>query len=540
MTDARPPWSLEEARGRLRELGYLDTRVERFVFRRAFEGRGGLFIPAILLGAFSAALAALAAVESAQPQFGRSPGAVAALLLHLFAAFLLPAALLALLLAAVADRSRSPGRTATFGGLAAAALVLALWIAGSYGLTGFSVHALLWGVPVSAAALLTARSVRSGLLARAYAHSGLLPEGPRRKIFFVAAVVGMLVAAAIFGLHRGPESVRPPQPAPRVDEVVVIAVDGLERDLTDAGSSPRLRALLARGATGWWPAEEASPPEIWMNLATGMPASQHGVRALARVRPLGLSLALRPPFGTAWYLAGVGHLLGTVWSVPVSARDRMRLTFWEVYASSGLSAVAVGWWSSGPWPGATVVGNEEILSLAAGGEDVDRLAIDRLNQARNLAGGTLLTVYLPSLDILRNDPVSRSKVLLRIENDLEDQLRRVTSPMHAFVLILLAADSHPRPPALGRMIVFDGFDGRLATKSIRIRPEDVAPSILARAGVPAARDLPGRPARSLFRSDRMEQSTVESYGPRVLPASGRSRASDREYLEKLKSLGYLN
>lgn len=535
---SRPPsLSLDEARRRLRELGYLDGRVERFVFRRALAGRGGLFLPAVLLGDFSATLAAVAAVESAEPGFGQSPGSVTALLIHLFAAFLLPAALLGLVLAQAADRSRAPSRAATLAGLVAAGLVLTLWVAGSYGLGGLSLHALVWGVPVSATALLLARSVRSGLLARVYAHSGRLPERPRSKVFLAAAVLGMLVAAAIFALRRPLEPVRPPQPTPQREQVVVIAVDGLQLDAADSGASSRLRALLARGATGWWPAEKASPPEIWMNLATGVPASRHGVRALARVRPLGSSLALRPPFGSAWYLAGVGNILGTVSSAPVSARDRESLTFWEIHASTGLSAVSVGWWSSGPWPGATVVENEEILSLASSGADVDRVAIERLSEARKLSGDTLQTVYLPSLDILRKDRTLRSEALARIENHLEEEVRRAEASVPARVLIVLAGDSHPRPSALGRMIV---FDGRPRPQGIRIRPQDVAPSLLARAGVPVARDLPGRPVAALFRPGSLETATVETYGPRVAPRSRQFAASDRQYLEKLKSLGYLN
>ena len=76
------PLSLEEARRQLRDLGYLDGRVDRFLFRRAFEGRGGLFLPAILLTALALALASLAAVESSEPGFGSSFAALAALFAH--------------------------------------------------------------------------------------------------------------------------------------------------------------------------------------------------------------------------------------------------------------------------------------------------------------------------------------------------------------------------------------------------------------------------------------------------------------------------
>ena len=53
--------------------------------------------------------------------------------------------------------------------------VLLLWIAGTYGLSrDVPAFALLWGAPVGGAALLAARSARSGFLARAYSRSGVM------------------------------------------------------------------------------------------------------------------------------------------------------------------------------------------------------------------------------------------------------------------------------------------------------------------------------------------------------------------------------
>jgi hypothetical protein len=44
----------------------------------------------------------------------------------------------------------------------------------------------------------------------------------------------------------------------------------------------------------------------------------------------------------------------------------------------------------------------------------------------------------------------------------------------------------------------------------------------------------------LFPPGTLEASTVPTYGTRTTPAAPRSAVTDREYLEKLKSLGYLN
>ncbi len=532
-----PSLSLDEARRRLRDLGYLSGGVERFVFRRAFAGRGGLFLPAILLGAFAAAVASLAAVETAEAGFGDSLTAVAALLVHLFWADLAIAGILALLLAAIADRSRAPAGTATAAGLAAAAAVFFLWIGGAYGLSrDLPARALVWGAPVALAALILARSVRSGFLARAYAHSRVLPGRPRRRVFLAAAVAGLLIALASFSSSsRTRPPVPPILPSPRGGAVAVVAVDGLGLDAAASDGLSGVRDLLATGVTGWWPEAAAAPPEVWTDLATGEPPARHGVRALARVRPRGSPAGLRPPLGTAWYLRRLGPALRLVVNSPVSASDRRRLAFWEVAASAGLPAVAVGWWASGPWPGADVVGNEEILAGATGGVSADRRAIDAL-QARRRGGRQVSTVYLPGLDILRDKSGSeeRLRAIDQLHRYLEEEVSRAVAGQQA--LVILAVDSHPAPSALGRMVV---FDGRLPARTLRIRPEDVAPSVLARAGVPVAADLPGRPVAALFPPGALETATVPTYGPRSAPQGPRSAATDREYLKKLKSLGYL-
>ena len=59
------------------------------------------------------------------------------------------------------------------------------------------------------------------------------------------------------------------------------------------------------------------------------------------------------------------------------------------------------------------------------------------------------------------------------------------------------------------------------------------------AGVPAARDQAGRAVDALFAPGTVETALVETYGPRLAPEGAQPKESDREYLEKLRSLGYL-
>ncbi len=527
------PPTLEEARARLKTLGYLESRVDRLLFHSVFEGRGGAFLPAVLIGAFAAALAAVAAVEACEPGFG-SLASVAPVFAHLFVADLIPATALALVLAWLADRARPPGLVATIAGLAAAAAVFGLWIAGTYGLgRELSARALLWAIPVAVTAAFLAAAVRLAFLARAFARSGALPGRAARRGFAAAAALGLLVAILLFFSRHEAPAVPAPQPSPRPVPIVVLAVDGL--DLDGPGRPAGIAAILSGGATGWWPAARESPPEIWTTLASGVSARRHGVRALARVRPAGSRLALRPPFGTSWYLRRLGPALRLVVHAPVSDADRSSLDFWEVSASAGIPSLSVGWWASSPWPGATVIENRTIFAEARDGADADRVALRYFDAAAGRAYG-LSTVYLPGCDIARDAPALRRAAADGVERALAERADRAVRG--EIVLVVLAADSHPASArALGRMVVFDGSGASPIT--VRMRPEDAAPSILARAGVPAARDLEGRPVANLFAYGSMESVTVATYGPRLVPAATAPPQSDREYLERLRSLGYL-
>ncbi len=411
---------------------------------------------------------------------------------------------------------------------------MALWVGGVWSLArNLPARALLWGLPIAGAALAAAGSARAGFLARAYAHSRVLPSRRRGRIVLAAALLLTVVgAAALTGSRREAAAVSPPRPAPRPGAVVVVAVDGLSRDESVAARSPD-SGLLPGAAFGWWPALPASPPELWTGLATGELPARHGVAALERVRPAGSPVALRAPWGTGWYLKRLGPALGLVSSAPVSAEDRRRLAFWEVAASAGLPTLAVGWWASGPWPGANVVSNEEVLSGARDGIEADRRARE-LFRARTSGGERIRTLYLPGLDILRGDPVRRGYALAETTAFLREEADGARA--RGDTLIVIAADSHATAGELESALVLD----RSGEKTLRIRWEDVAPSILARAGVPPARDLPGRPAEALFAPGSLETETVETYGPRVAPAGAVRRGGDREYLEKLRSLGYLN
>ncbi|HMA16819.1 MAG TPA: hypothetical protein VKS03_00135, partial [Thermoanaerobaculia bacterium] len=98
MSSGPPRPTLEEARRRLRELGYLQGRVERFAFRRALEQASGLVVPVVAAVAGALAVAQVAAVASSQFRYGGSPRAALFLFLQLAVVALVPAGMFAAIL----------------------------------------------------------------------------------------------------------------------------------------------------------------------------------------------------------------------------------------------------------------------------------------------------------------------------------------------------------------------------------------------------------------------------------------------------------
>jgi predicted AlkP superfamily phosphohydrolase/phosphomutase len=71
---------------------------------------------------------------------------------------------------------------------------------------------------------------------------------------------------------------------------------------------------------------------------------------------------------------------------------------------------------------------------------------------------------------------------------------------------------------------------------------DILPTILYAAGLPGARDLPGRVLEEVFEPDRLREQPprfVASYGPRSGGGEVIGSASDPEVKERLRALGYL-
>jgi hypothetical protein len=177
-------------------------------------------------------------------------------------------------------------------------------------------------------------------------------------------------------------------------------------------------------------------------------------------------------------------------------------------------------------PGAAIVGNREIALRAGNGAEDDAAAIAAFRRAEDAVRPRLATIYLPGADI-DGGPLSRPA-----RQFVAEQIANARTGGGA---VWLVADAGRSGSAGGWALV--DSDAERSVPSVR--PEDVAATVIARLGIPAARDLAGSPRAGIFRAGALEGGTVATFGERRLAAAERPTETGREYLEKLKSLGYL-
>ncbi len=573
--------SLDAARERLREKGYLDRGVEGAVLKGALAARSRT--RALLLGAATGALflavavalagAVLQAVSSAL-----SPRDAAVLFLWLFAgaaalATLLVAGLVGLAL--VRARLRGDADEAStevavaFGILAGVAGVAAARPAlETAGLPG--VVAALAAV---ALAVLIAVRVARGLAFTVFAASGRLhlPTSRRGRLagFLAAAAALLAVAAALVLRPAAPRDV-PLVVAANARRVVVVAVDGW------SGEPPASAAALATYAKA-----VRDPAAFWTTVATGETARRHGVGSLDLVRVAGVGAPVRPLSGAAFYLGRVLPALGVARLESVTAAARRVPAVWEVASRAGIPSLTVDWWTTYPAGdgGGTILGNHLFFAARAGAslagegwppeaaERAARLAprvapepgsLERLvEDARGLDAFAIAAwrdaaarekprlslVYLPGPDILSSalaapDRSAADRVVLAEALTAETASVRgfVTDPalLASADLVVLVLDAGRRERggvvALGGPLARRGASGA-------IQPADIAPTVLAVLGVPAARDVAGKVRADFLAGGAATPETVASWGRR---RAGAPPAVDpKEYIENLRSLGYL-
>jgi hypothetical protein len=101
-------------------------------------------------------------------------------------------------------------------------------------------------------------------------------------------------------------------------------------------------------------------------------------------------------------------------------------------------------------------------------------------------------------------------------------------------LAVFVLDAGRREP--GGVVAFRGPLAR-ETASATLEPGDLAPTVLAVLGVPAARDVAGKVRADLLAPGAATSETVATWGRRRTGAP--PSVDPKEYVENLRSLGYL-
>lgn len=439
---------------------------------------------------------------------------------------------------------------------------------------------------LAAVAVLSAGGVGDRLPQARLSRRHLLP-----LLASAAVLLGGGAAAAYLGGVPGSEA---PDFAviPTGLRVRVLGIDGLDARMVEQmagrGEMPRLKALLASGARARLKAEpEQVPAIVWTTIATGRGPATHGIRSTGARRLAGMRTPV--PLGDSGVLARMlgraTDLLRLTRAQPATSVLRGAKALWNVASEKGLRVGVVNWWAT--WPADPVNGYlvsdraffklekagafdreahppavfERLQRLLPGpeGERARRLDLFHLEAAlllRSEKPPDLEALYLPGLDIFTmqqlgeapaEDPAALGSRLDGIRSYyrfVDDLIGRLHDDLRGEDVLVMVGD----PGRLARranaspegILLFWGravAPGDLGLVSAR----DVAPTVLHLAGLPASRELEGSVLEAAlsaaFRTSHPVR-TVGSYGrrPPTVPAES---AFDREMLEELRSLGYV-
>jgi len=459
-----------------------------------------------------------------------------------------------------------------------------------------------WAAAVGAAlaaALLVAgvvRVVHGGLLGLAIRLTDTPPRTRARPgrwplVALAAALALVLVLLpALLAVGPGPPPAPPALPTAPGDRVLLVGVDGVlpgELDyLLERGDLPALRALLGDGGRLLAYRRPPGPPAaFWTTVATGRPAPEHGVSAVDSFRPLGVSapLARSGPFRALWRAEAA---VGLAEYRPLLAARRTAFTVWELAARGGSTAVVVDWWSTfpaDPVPGLVVshgayqllgegvdgavapaAAEEELADLrrrvaaapppAPAGALPPALAArvadtalrpDRFYRQAALRGvetaaqpPRIAALYLPGIDVAAEGwdgtELAFADLVRRELARTDRAVRRAAAAQGpGTIAVVVDPGRRGRGDAAGRVLLWRRQGCRTGTAG-GLAPAQVAAGLLAALGLPASEELPPPPAACPWPAP---PARLASYGSRE-PAR-RDAGDAREYLESLRSLGYL-
>jgi hypothetical protein len=375
---------IADLRKQLRELGYLDAGVDRFVLGGASERRGPVALAARtsvrvgLLGGILLGPAAALGLGARLPGLVTGVRDASVLALYLAVLFLIAVTAAAFVLALVLRRApKIAGWIFTIGCL----LYLTLWWQNAN--AGFGWSAPVWTafalIVAVAMSLLLGHAVRIatlGVLAGG-GHSETLPPVPSRswRVIVGGGALAFAGAAALLIATASSEAHAPlPEPLAVVNSrapVWLIALDGFD-PATYAqleGSLPNLRAALGGRRFELQAQDTSDPARAWTTIATGVPPETHGVHAIETRRVPGLRGALVRDTRLGRLIGAASDVVRLTRPSIVSSEQRQAKTMWEVAEDAGLRAAVINWWATWPAPstGGIVVTDRAVLRLEHGG-----------------------------------------------------------------------------------------------------------------------------------------------------------------------------
>jgi hypothetical protein len=615
---AEAPKPVEEVRERLRQLGYLDSGLDRFVLADAASAVSPLrasWSAAVRVGVAGGLLLGVTLALGAamlDPRLRAAPAdlaVLAAYLVALAAVVLGAVAFAAGLLVARAGRVRVPSADLARNvglGLALAALAyLALW---------WRSHAIAAPAPVQALAAVVALGLalalaRFGSLAAvavlsAGGGSDRLPRAPlsRHHVVRLLALSVVLFAAGLAVLASAGKTQATPAAEfvviPTGARVRVIGIDGLsfalaERAMHD-GSMPRLAALVARSAHARLRAEpEPVPALVWTTIATGRGPEAHGIVSTGARRIAGMRTPMDVDEGNRLLRAvtAATDVLRLTRRTPATSALRAVKTFWNVASEKGLRVGVVNWWAT--WPADAVNGyvvSDRAFFKLERGEAPDRdtyppeafaslkplaalpvadprpevrraRAIDAFYarasaQLRGRKPPDVDALYLPGLDIATmqllgdtagldvatlGERVTAVRAYCAWLDEVLDELVRETPLGDALVIVAdPGRQARGTPGESGGLLILSGAPFAAGDLGV-VGERDVAPTIAHLSGLAVSAELEGRVLESAlappFRTAHPVRR-VAIWGTRATPRAPES-AFDREMLEELRSLGYI-
>jgi hypothetical protein len=407
---------VDELRQQLRELGYLDAGVNRFVLGPAQDRRAPLII-ALLASARVGVLAALLLGPAAAIGLnGRLPGlvtgprdafVVAVYLGLLFGAGVALVSFIASVVVSAIAAGRLAARAQSFSRGAGATIAISClayltlwWRSANAGFgwtapvwTGFALAvavtiSLLLGHLVTAAAFAVIVANRGGDAAASPLRTGAVAPSLSHtrstwRMTVVAALAAFAGAAALLMVTAPKErtgGVRVPLAVvPSGLRVRLVAIDGVDPGVLDelarTGHVPTLGAALARARVDLNLQDAGTtrdPARSWTTIGTGRVPSEHGVRGLETRRVAGLqgTVASGEPSPLMRVIGTATDLVRLTRPAVASGNERRVKTIWDVASDAGLRTVVVNWWATWPAPAngsGIVLSDRATLRLEHGG-----------------------------------------------------------------------------------------------------------------------------------------------------------------------------